>query len=361
VSNSCVLAIDTSAYTSSLALMSTTGQLLADQRQVLHVPAGQRGLRQSEALYQHVNNLPLLYERVFQGLDAVRISAVCVSTTPRPVHESFMPVFLAGTGMARCTAAALGVPLWGASHQEGHIWAALWSLPPDHVSTLQDRNAFLAIHLSGGTTEALWVQRLEDSDQQRLRLDLMGGTHDISAGQFVDRVGVALGLPFPAGPHLEALATQAEAVTLSLPIAVNNGLLSFSGPESAAQRAINAGVPNTEIAKATYICIANTLARWISNLLEANPVETVVLSGGVVASRMLRAQLAAHRRLKRVKLAFAMPEYSRDNAVGLAAWGAARIAGKQLLALPKRGVSVVTENSDPTSVFELDANHDKSL
>jgi N6-L-threonylcarbamoyladenine synthase len=338
VNTSCILAIDTSAYTTSLATMAATGELLADRRRVLHVPAGQRGLRQSDALYQHVKNLPLIYESVFSDSAALRIGAVCVSTTPRPADGSYMPVFLAGAGLARCTAAVLGVPLWEASHQEGHIWAALWSLPPYDAAALQVKDRFLAIHLSGGTTEALLVQPAE-GEQRRLSLTLIGGTQDISAGQFVDRVGVALGLPFPAGPHLEILAAQAGTSTLSLPIAVNRHALSFSGPESAAQRAISAGVPKADIAKATYVCIADTLARWISHLLKTNPTDTVVLSGGVVASGLLRRLLLMQRRLNRVKLFFAAAEYSSDNAVGLAAWGVARMTNIPLLALPMRGIS----------------------
>src|SRR5690606_7183010 len=120
------LGIDTSAYTTSVALVGVDGQLLADARTVLAVPAGSRGLRQSEAVFQHIRRLPELMERVM-GSGRARVMAVAASTAPRPVPDSYMPVFKAGEAVARAVAAALGVPFVPLSHQEGHVWAGLWS------------------------------------------------------------------------------------------------------------------------------------------------------------------------------------------------------------------------------------------
>ena len=91
-----ILAIDTSCYTTSMALMDMEGNLLSDQRRVLDVPLGERGLSQSEALFQHHRNLPLLIEKVAQDYDLRNLAALGVSTRPRPVEGSYMPVFLGG-------------------------------------------------------------------------------------------------------------------------------------------------------------------------------------------------------------------------------------------------------------------------
>ena len=109
-----------------------------------------------------------------------------------------MPVFLAGKLAATSIASSLGVPLYETTHQAGHVRAALLG-----QETLVNESPFLAMHLSGGTTEVLSL--VDD------RLTLLGGTLDLHAGQVVDRTGVALGLPFPAGTHLEELAVRGMA------------------------------------------------------------------------------------------------------------------------------------------------------
>src|SRR5690606_7624876 len=138
---------------------------------------GQRGLRQSEALFQHVRHLPELFLRLPAGWGS-RIRAVGVSVTPRPVEGSYMPVFLAGRSAAIQVACTASVPVLELSHQEGHVWAGLWSagiaLPP---------GPFLALHVSGGTTELLSV---EEGEPGRLRVELLGSTADLTAGQMID-------------------------------------------------------------------------------------------------------------------------------------------------------------------------------
>ena len=117
----------------------------------------------------------------------MEIAAVCVSRQPRDDDNSYMPVFLVGDAHGRALAAMLGVPCFASTHQRGHIAAARVD------SGIRDGD-LLAVHLSGGTTELLSLK----SDD----LQLLGGTLDLHAGQVVDRTGVSLGLPFPAGPHL---------------------------------------------------------------------------------------------------------------------------------------------------------------
>ena len=210
--------IDTIAYTCSVAVMDLRGELLSDVRIPLEVRPGELGLRQAEAVYQHVRRLPEAVAKAFDpSFPQMNVRAVAVSRTPRPQEDSFMPVFLVGHAVASVIASTHGVPCWEASHQEGHIWAALWALPPMEMTDI------LAVHLSGGTTEAVLVQGVGQEHRIRPRLSIVAATGDISAGQFVDRVGNALGLPFPAGPHLERLAEGGEPGSMPLPVSARCG------------------------------------------------------------------------------------------------------------------------------------------
>lgn len=202
-----VVGLDTSCYTTSAAAVTAEGNVIASCRKLLPVPQGQRGLRQSEAVFTHVRQLPGLIEELSAYLTDCEIVAVCASRRPRDEEASYMPVFQAGDAQGRSLAALLRVPCFATTHQRGHVEAA----KVDSGVTAGD---LLAVHLSGGTTEVLSL--VDD------RLTLLGGTLDLHAGQVVDRTGVALGLPFPAGPHLEELAVRGTAKAL-LPVAMADG------------------------------------------------------------------------------------------------------------------------------------------
>jgi N6-L-threonylcarbamoyladenine synthase len=306
-----VLGVDTSCYRTSLALADGE-EILAESGRLLDVPAGERGLRQSEALFQHVKRLPELLEALMARAEEP-VGAVAVSVKPRPAEDSYMPVFTAGASVARSVASALRVPLIETTHQQGHVRAALvgCDLPVD----------FLAVHLSGGTTEVLRVGG-------NLSIDLLGGTADISAGQLVDRVGVALGLSFPAGPHLEALAVKGEARS-TLPVSVSRLTCSLSGAEAALMRMIQSGAGAENVAAEVYSLIARTLARLISQATSQTGLTDVLLAGGVTSSALLRALLPERiRRLNEtIRIRWAKPELSGDNAAGVALIGCDRLKG----------------------------------
>ncbi|OUM94001.1 MAG: hypothetical protein BAA04_12150 [Firmicutes bacterium ZCTH02-B6] len=302
------LGIDTSAYTTSVALLTLDGMLLADERIVLTVAPGSRGLRQSEAVFQHVRNLPALMERVL-GQRPAAIAAVAASTAPRPVSGSYMPVFKAGETVARSVAAALGVPFVPVSHQEGHVWAGLWS------TGRLDAGSLVALHLSGGTTELL---RAEYAGAGRWRVVRLGGTEDLNAGQFIDRVGVALGLPFPAGPHLERLAAGGDPQAMRLPVSAGPGRVSFSGPTTAALRALEKGASPADLAAAVQECVAESLAKLIAKTPGALTTPLFLGAGGVLANARVRARLEETLAAAGVPSCFAAPRYSVDNAVGVA-------------------------------------------
>lgn len=332
-----VLGIDTSAYTTSVAWMSTTGRLMHEERRLLSVPIGERGLRQSQAFFQHCRALPELFGTAFSH-PPCRLVGVCVSSQPRPQIDSYMPVFVAGTGYGITIAAALQVPYMETSHQEGHFWAAIWSLPSTSANLLTAVSTVLFLHASGGTTELVHLSGLGQEHRQRPVLNKLAGTSDISAGQFVDRVGVALGLPFPAGRHLEALANTGNLGAVQLPVAVAGSALSFSGPDSAARRLISSGVRSADVALAVYVALSNSLAMWIAALAAATDSKLVILTGGVLSSPLLRQLINREPSLSKLQLLPAHTHCCGDNAIGVAALGVAQQTGVPILSLTERGV-----------------------
>ncbi|MGE5528641.1 MAG: O-sialoglycoprotein endopeptidase [Patescibacteria group bacterium] len=302
------LGLDTSCYTTSFCAVDEAGSIVFDGRVPLAVAPGLRGLRQSEALFQHLQNLgPLLAGwRNERPRDAVL--GVAVSERPRPAEGSYLPVFLAGLAAARALAAGAGVALHAVTHQEGHLRAALHGVadpPPE----------FLALHLSGGTTEILRAR----ARRAGYSLEPLGGTGDLHAGQFIDRLGVAMGLPFPAGPALEELAQAGREGALRLPVAVDGLRVSFSGPLSAAERALRGGAPHADLAAAALACLARSVRQLLETALDATGLDTAVIGGGVAANRRLRTELAAA--LPAIRCIFAEPRLAVDNAVGVALLG----------------------------------------
>ncbi len=314
-----VVGLDTSCYTTSAAAVTVTGEVVASCRRLLPVAEGQRGLRQSEAVFIHVRQLPEQLEALSRAIDGMEIAAVCASARPRDGEESYMPVFQVGDAQARGLAAMLGVPSFSSSHQRGHIAAAKLD------SGIQPGD-LLALHLSGGTTELLSM-RGDD-------LTLLGGSLDLHAGQLVDRVGVALKLPFPAGPRLESLARRGQSEA-RLPVSMADGDLAchLSGAETQLQRWIAAGtLPPEDIAREVYDLLARTVARLVLGGVRATGVTQALLAGGVASSALFRELVTqrVHQKDRRVRLCFGRPEYSGDNAVG-----AALIGVEKLLAYEK--------------------------
>jgi len=306
------LGLDTSAYVTSVAAMDEKVQLIYDGRTKLEVEEGQRGLQQAVAVFKHLQNLPPLFRQLKTHLNPSDIKVVVASSTPRPQERSYMPVFTVGANEAEIVSSLLDIPLILSSHQEGHILAGLWAcgfVPPFP-------SPFLALHLSGGTTEIL---RVESSDSG-LKIKILGGTTDLNAGQFIDRVGVRLGLSFPAGPFLEKLAEEGENTSVRIPSAVRDLYCSFSGPESAAQRLIESGVAPAEIAFATLHCVARTLEKILRQTIALTGIKTILFVGGVSGNKYLRHYLLNHLSAKDndLKLFFTPLPYSSDNACGLA-------------------------------------------
>lgn len=297
------LGIDTSYYTTSVALVDDAGRLLEDRRRPLPVPMGERGVAPSTGVWEHVNALPELAEPLLRQYGR-QVAAVAASTRPRPQEGSYLPVFRVSEGFGRTVAASLGVPFYPTTHQEMHVMAGLWS-----CGTAVEAEQFLAVHLSGGTTELLRVRRRAGGFDE----ELLGATQDLHCGQLVDRVGVALGLPFPAGPHLERMAAEARA-PVSLPSFVKGRTVGFSGAEAAALRQVGQA-PAADLALGLFHCVAKTLEKWLRPAMDELNLWDVLIVGGVAANGIVRARL---RERLRGNLLFAEPKYSTDNAVGVA-------------------------------------------
>ena len=168
----------------------------------------------------------------------------------------------------------------------------------------------LGMHISGGTTEIFTVG-------EGLSIRLLGGTEDLHAGQLVDRLGVAMGLPFPAGPHLEAAARAAGTTNIKLPASVRELRCSFSGVETAA-RSLLGKAQMGELALAVYDCLARTFAKLMVQAGEKTGLNRVLLAGGVASSGLLREMLQERLEKANMQLYFGDPSLSTDNAVGVA-------------------------------------------
>ncbi len=297
------LGFDTSNYTASAAW--TDGKTDKSERRILSVKSGERGIRQSEGVFRHVKLLPALYESLTADIDLNDVKAVGVSVRPRNVLGSYMPVFLVGEGCGRVAASSLGVPVYEFSHQDGHIMAGIYS---GGCFELLDRD-FLSVHISGGTTEILKSRYTMRAFENKI----IGATKDISAGQFIDRIGVKLGLDFPAGKALEQLAAEADDA-VKLPVSVQGSFMSFSGVETKASRMTDS-TDRAALARGVLETVALTLVSSVNNAIKETGAHDVLIVGGVASNGIIRKALTEHLD---ADVFFASAKYSSDNAVGTA-------------------------------------------
>lgn len=297
-----VLGIDTSNYTTSIAVADETGY--RHRRTILEVKTGERGLRQSDALFLHTVNLP----RLFSEIDIGKIDAVSYSEKPRDIEGSYMPCFLAGKAAATAAASAAGVPLFAFSHQAGHIMAALKSCEAGEEALGRE---FLAFHISGGTTELLHVKRKAVG----FDVAIVGETLDINAGQLIDRAGVLLGLKFPCGMELEKLAVQGK--TTKLHTCIKNGNCNLSGAENKIIQMYNSGETAENIARYAIDFVCETILGMSRYAREAHRSLPILYAGGVMRDNIIRDRLTGEME----NIYFAENELSSDNAVGTAYLG----------------------------------------
>lgn len=288
------LGIDTSNYTTSAAVADENG-IIVNAKCPLPVAEGARGLRQSDAVFAHIKNIP----KLFESFDAFEYTAVGYSARPCDAEGSYMPCFETGAAVAAAVSSSMKLKKYSFSHQAGHIRAAAYSAGCDEL--LKDK--CLAFHVSGGTTELLYVENGN--------ITCVGQTLDLNAGQAVDRIGVLLGLRFPCGPQLEKLAGDIKSPKPK--ICVNGLDCNLSGLENNASRLLNQGTEKEVVAAYTLDFIAHTIGKMTENALEKYGDLPVIYAGGVMSDKRIASYLAA-----RFDARFSKPEFSCDNAAGTA-------------------------------------------
>lgn len=295
------LGFDTSNYTTSVALFD--GENIVMQKKLLEVKQGERGLRQSDAVFQHTVNMPRLIENLKNDIDNVK--AVAVSNRPRNIDGSYMPCFLVGENTATAVSMFTKAPLFKTSHQVGHILAALYS-----VGRLDLINKpFLAFHVSGGTTEALMVT---PDKEEIVKATLIAESTDLKAGQAVDRAGVMLGLKFPCGPVIDEMAQKSDKIYKIKP-SMNGLNCSLSGVENKAKRMLADGENHNDIAKFVISYILSSLDKMTEEILKEYGKLPLVFAGGVMSNSIIKQHIS-----NKYGAYFAEPQFSCDNAAGIA-------------------------------------------
>lgn len=280
--------------------------MIANLKCPLPVKEGERGLRQSDAVFLHTKNIPVLFDMAEPYFEKFQPLAVGVSAFPRSQEGSYMPCFLAGKAAASAIGASMNLPVYEFSHQNGHIIAAYYAsgAPVDILE-----KEFIAFHVSGGTTEVLLVS----PDGYDFHCEIVGGTLDMNAGQAIDRVGVAMGLRFPCGPKMERLAlTRGETRAKGLRVSVRDGKCNLSGLENQAIKLFEDTGDKVKTAGFVLDFIAETLAKITEQVRSQYPSYPIIYGGGVMSCSILQNRLSGEN------VYFAKPEFSSDNAAGIA-------------------------------------------
>lgn len=299
-----VLGIDTSNYTTSLAIYNENDQTFISKRQILNVASGGKGLRQSDAVFQHTKNLPILSNELFEN-DFGNVNAIGVSATPRDTEGSYMPCFLAGVSAATMSANIKGCRLYKFSHQRGHIAAAAFS-----TNNLQlFKNEFFAFHISGGTTELLHIK---PNSELIIECNPIAVTEDLNAGQVIDRVGVMLGINFPCGKELETLALRGMSPKKFKPV-LKNGNCCLSGLENMCSDMLNKGEDKCNVARFCIDSITKTVAEMTEYAIKKVGKMPILYAGGVMSDIIIKNDIE-----DKFDCVFSTPELSTDNAVGIA-------------------------------------------
>lgn len=297
-----VLGIDTSNYTTSVSAFD--GENMIFRKKLLPVKDGEKGIRQSDAVFHHTVQLPELFNDLCAEIHA-DISAVGVSVKPSNQDGSYMPCFLTGIAVAKSISSALKIPIYEFSHQDGHIAAALYSAGKTDLIG----KVFLAFHISGGTSQGVLVTPNDDYFNTRIICDSL----DLKAGQAVDRVGLELGLKFPCGAELENLALQSDKTYNNIKVFHRDASFSLSGVENKCKQMLKNGESPCDIALYCIKYIESALSDTCSQLLEQYGVLPVVFSGGVMSNSIIKKDFE-----KKFGAYFAEPVFSSDNACGIA-------------------------------------------
>ena len=318
-----VLGIETSCDETAVALYAG-GQGIVAQRVYtqtdLHEIWG--GVVPELASRDHVQRLAPMIRQVLADAGLVlpgRPGAAAAGAAP-PVDgvaytagPGLVGALLVGAGVARSLAYALGVPAVGVHHLEGHLLAPQLEAPGPAFP-------YLALLASGGHTMLVDVQGIG-------RYAVLGETLDDAAGEAFDKTAQLLGLAFPGGAKLAALAEAGRAGVYEFPPGLD---FSFSGLKTAALLAIRGRTldqqDRADLARGFEEAMVATLVAKTLRALDAVPRTVVVVAGGVGANARLRARLAAAAAARGVRVLYPRAELCTDNAAMIAYAGHARLA-----------------------------------
>lgn len=309
--NNIILGFDTSCYTTSIAAISLNKEIVLNEKIILKVKKDNKGLRQSEAVFQHINNMGELSQIINEKLKSYNIVGICVSTKPRPVDNSYMPVFSVGYNFAKLLSRINNCPFYETTHQENHIEASLFK------SNLENKDKFLAVHMSGGTTEILLVEKKDAN----YKIEIVGGSLDVSFGQLVDRLGVKLNYNFPCGKYIDENALKySEKIKSGLKTSVRQGYMNLSGIENQINKIIH-DYNEEYLSKILLDTLVRSMYKSLTYICEKYELKEVVFGGGVSASEYIKKELSEKLSRKNVKAYFTNQEYATDNGVGCAIIG----------------------------------------
>lgn len=307
-----IIGIDTSCYTTSIAAINLDRKIIFNEKIILKVKKNEKGIRQSEGVFQHTNNLGQISSKIQDTLKEYNVVGICASKTPRPQKDSYMPVFNVGYNYAKLYASMSNCEFYTTTHQENHIEASLYN------KNLENKNKFISIHMSGGTTEILLVT----NKNHQYNIEIIGKTKDISFGQLIDRVGVKLSYDFPAGKYVDKSAIQCEEKILNgLKTSVVKGDMNVSGVENQIDRLLNDNKAPNYICKVTLDTIVRYIIKSLTYLCEEYKINEVVFAGGVSASEYIKKEVTKKLNKNNIKSYFTNPEYATDNGVGCALIG----------------------------------------
>lgn len=293
------LGIDTSNYATSVGLVDNEKhEIIFHEKRFLPVEQGRIGLRQQQAVFEHIRNLT----DILSAMDVKGIGAIGVSVKPRDEENSYMPCFLAGKMSAYSVAAGLGIPVVETSHQTGHLTSALFDINREDFFSQR----LIMLHVSGGTTD---IMLAEDGKV----VETLGSSLDLFAGQAVDRLGVKMGFPFPAGVYVSQLAEKCDE-KISPKVSVKGYNCNLSGLENQCDKLLSQGYTKEYVCRYCLTYIARTLIKMITNVKTDYGNMPVVLAGGVMSSTVIKKIVTDTL----PDVMFVQPSLSRDNAVGVA-------------------------------------------
>lgn len=303
------IGIDTSNYTTSVALYRSEENKIYQAKRLLPVKSGQLGLRQSDAVFHHTKQLPEMIEKLSETVGSINSVCITASAKPRNAEGSYMPCFLCGEGFARSYSALNKISLHTTSHQVGHILAALYSV--DSLSLCNE--SFIAFHVSGGTTDCLLCTPDKDNI---LNIETISSSLDLKAGQAVDRIGLMLGLEFPCGAELEKLAYNSEKSFKIKPV-IKDGNCCLSGLENQCRKMLEQNCSKEDIAAYCLEYITAVILSMTEYAIQKYGRLPLVFAGGVMSDKIIKNKITAVYGDAK----FAEPAFSCDNASGVAIFG----------------------------------------